>query len=330
VGSLYVDTTNYNLYLNTSGSSWSQIYGAISTSFSAPGSIAYTTAFYDTVNNAVTAAGTNQGTATALTAAYNTVTTATANQGVILPAVTTPGQTVYIDNSTAVSIIVYPPTGGSIDGAGTNVGITFPPGAEVAYKAMTTTAWNSPANYYVGTANQINTSGDGIITLSLAQPQVAITAATAAIGTTETVIAKLLIGNGVVAGDTYSIEGFGTCTSSASRTSTFNVRCGTAGTTADGSINTITATSTGSGTGVGFFFRILVTFRTTGTSGTALANGHILGVGTTGITAAPVVSTNATAGTVNTTSNNYLDITYVASGTNTTCTFQNVTISKVR
>src|SRR5579859_168140 len=298
----------------------------------APGSLTYTTAFYDTTNNAVTAAGTTQGTATALTSSYNNVTTGTANQVVILPTVTSAGQTVYVNNNTGNNITVYPQTGASINGAGANVGMTIIPGNINAFIAASTSAWTTTINYYQGTVNQINISGFGVATVSLAQPSVAITTASGIISTVETVLKTLSIGSNIAVGDQYVIEGFGTFsqTNTTSANTTFTVRCGTAGTTADTSIGTVSPATLGVvSTNVPFHFRILVTFRTIGSTGSALSNGFIASQGS-GITSSGFVSGNTSPPTVNTTTNNILSVTYFTTNAQQSATFNTLTISKIR
>lgn len=76
------------------------------------------------VNVGVTAAGTTTADATALTGIYNTVTTVAASTGVRLPDVAV-GSTVYVQNLGANNLEVYPFTGGAINGAATNAGITL-------------------------------------------------------------------------------------------------------------------------------------------------------------------------------------------------------------
>ena len=92
------------------------------------------------INSAVTAAGTTQGTATAITADTNVVTTATSGQGVILyNGIITDSQDIF--NNTAVSIYVYPPTGGKVNQVATNGGFVLPAYTYVLVKKLTATQW---------------------------------------------------------------------------------------------------------------------------------------------------------------------------------------------
>lgn len=66
----------------------------------------------------IAAAGNDQATATGLTAGVNVVTSATGTSadGVRLPADRTAGDMLYIVNTTAVALDVFPSTGGKING----------------------------------------------------------------------------------------------------------------------------------------------------------------------------------------------------------------------
>lgn len=161
-----------------------------------------------------------------------------------------------------------------------------------------------------------------------------ITAAINNISTTETVLENIFIGSTVESSDTYVMEGFGSCISSMGNLSTFAVRVGTTGTLADAVVGTTTCvagTTTGT-TSIGFYFRIMVTFRTVGLSGTVMVNGKIDTTTTSGIVSTNVVavSANSTPTTIATNLANYLSLSYKSAGTTTTCTFQNVSISKVK
>lgn len=72
----------------------------------------------------VTAAGTNSATATVLDSIYNAVGTVAAGTGVRLPPVGI-GSEVYVQNNGANDLEVYPPTGGAINAAATDAGITL-------------------------------------------------------------------------------------------------------------------------------------------------------------------------------------------------------------
>lgn len=82
------------------------------------------TSVADTVATGVSAAGTNSATATLLTALYSEVNTVGAGQGVRM--FTSTGQKATIVNSTTTDLKLYPPTGSSIDGLGTNNAYIIP------------------------------------------------------------------------------------------------------------------------------------------------------------------------------------------------------------
>jgi len=240
--------------------------------------------------------------------------------------VDTTNANLYVNTTGSTWVSINPTSYVSSAVAGTGITVSSGTGAVTITNAGVTSLTSSTTN--------ITLSGStGAVTISQSQIQASITAA-ASITSTETLITRLLIGTTVAAGDTYLIQGFGTYTntSGTARTGTFNVRCGTAGTTADTSLGTIgPMTGTGTATNIPFAFEFLVTFWTVGTTGTAMVNGSVNTNGTSGIIAvATFISGNITAGTINTTTNNYLDITYVTSNASATATFRNVSISKVR
>ena len=78
--------------------------------------------FIGGTNAAVAAAGDSQATGTALTAGFNIVTsvTATTADGVVLPSDRAASEVLYIINTTATALDVFPPTGGAINGGSAN------------------------------------------------------------------------------------------------------------------------------------------------------------------------------------------------------------------
>jgi hypothetical protein len=160
--------------------------------------------------------------------------------------------------------------------------------------------------------------------------RVASAAASSAINTTETVLVKsplilpvapafgeLNIGTRVRA------TLYGTCTASAANASTFTIRAGILGTTADASVATAAVTSASSGTGVAFQVVIDFTVQTLGAAGTAFGSMTVTNTGITGIAAVTNTVVPFTSSTLATTTATWLDITYVSAATTTTCTFQN-------
>lgn len=162
----------------------------------------------------------------------------------------------------------------------------------------------------------------------------ATTANSGAINTTETIVAGGLAINGDTAvipantlqiGTTFRVTMFGTCTSTAANVSTFTLRMGTAGTTADASVATAaTSVAATSGTTIGFCATMVFTVRTIGATGTI---DGFMTLGNTGITG---ISANnhqtillTTSATLNTTTANYIEVTYKSAATTTTSTFHN-------
>lgn len=93
----------------------------------------------------LSAAGTSQGTATLLKATVNvftTVTTASA-EGVKLPTKTNiPRDDITVVNQGAGIMQVYPPTGGAINNAGTNIPIAVAPGYSAVFRRISSTGWS--------------------------------------------------------------------------------------------------------------------------------------------------------------------------------------------
>ena len=97
-------------------------------------------------------------------------------------------------------------------------------------------------------------------------PGSALLAATSGLNTSETVLATDPLGPvPLAAGTTLDFKAFGTCTASAANNSTFTVRYGTTGTTADTAIATFVVASASSGTTIPFAVDIPFTVRTVGT-----------------------------------------------------------------
>lgn len=171
-----------------------------------------------------------------------------------------------------------------------------------------------------------------ISSLYLNAENVSITANSAAINTTETVILKTaaLPANRLVAGTTIRITLMGTCTSSAANVSTFAIRIGTLGTTADGLIASA-ATPIAAVTGTTIPFKVVweIVVRTTGASATSHSYCTLLNTGITGITTSStgniiILPTFTNFNT--TTANNIISATYKSAAATTTCIFQNAII----
>lgn len=159
------------------------------------------------------------------------------------------------------------------------------------------------------------------------------TAATGAINTAETVVAGgkavngatcVIPANSLQIGNVIRVTMHGTCTSTAANVSTFTLRMGTAGTTGDASVATAaTSVAATSGTTVGFTAVLEFVVLTIGGTGTIAGHALVLNTGITGISANNTQSINLTStATLNTTTANYLEVTYKSAATTTTSTFQ--------
>ena len=162
------------------------------------------------------------------------------------------------------------------------------------------------------------------------------TAASSAINTTETIIVgglsnSKIPANTLQAGTTVRIVLNGTCTSTAANASTFRVRFGGAGTTADTAIGSATtAAAATSGTAIPFTAVIVFTVRTVGASGTIAGTLTLTNQGTTGIatTASQVIALTVAA--PDTSVDRWLSVSYQSAATTTTSTFQNGVIEFVK
>jgi hypothetical protein len=95
-------------------------------------------------NLAVTAAGSSsQADSTVLTAAVNLVTTGGANTGV-KPADTIPvDSSIQIYNAVGNTILVYPPSGGEINGLGANAAASLAQDKGMTLTRLSATAWGA-------------------------------------------------------------------------------------------------------------------------------------------------------------------------------------------
>jgi hypothetical protein len=93
------------------------------------------------VNQTATAAGTTQATATAITTVTTHCTTATEGQGFVLPPSMTANDQATVCNATSVTIYVYPPTGGKLNGATANIPISLPANSARDFICANGTDW---------------------------------------------------------------------------------------------------------------------------------------------------------------------------------------------
>lgn len=195
------------------------------------------------------------------------------------------------------------------------------------------TTWLSSPPHTITLTGAVLGSGTTTIATTMALPEAATVANSAAINTTETYItsAYQIPANNLAAGDVFKITIQGTCTSTVANLSTFNVRFGTAGTTADTIILATTCTSAVSGTNTPFMFEAWVTVRTIGAPGTAIASSRISNTGVLGISDTPnVIAGNGTTANITTTGALFLGVSYVTAAVTTTSTFYTAVVEKVR
>jgi hypothetical protein len=200
---------------------------------------------------------------------------------------------------------------------------------------------NLTFNPSTNTLSALNLSVTGTTTLSLKGKVASLVGPTGGINNSETIVvggstSTQIPANFLAVGTAIRIQLGGTCTASAANISTFRVRFGTAGTTGDGTIlSAATAVSATTGTSIPFFVTILivVTAIGSGSSATVLGNfslanqsGAAVGTACTGIVVVPSQQVLMTATGFNSTVANYIECTYVAALTTTTCTFQTAVI----
>ena len=139
-GIVSITTTGITLSANsniTLSGAVSQITGA---NLISGGNVVATGFHIRSVATGISAAGTVQGDATAITKEMNVINTVAAGAGVILP-VAVAGMAITIINTSANALLVYPNTGGDINGAATNAAYSHSAGATLQYMAPTTTDW---------------------------------------------------------------------------------------------------------------------------------------------------------------------------------------------
>lgn len=163
----------------------------------------------------------------------------------------------------------------------------------------------------------------------------ALTAPSAALNTTETIVVGgatyPIPANSLRVGTTIRVILLGTCTSTVANTSTFRIRFGTAGTTADTAILTSPAiTAAASGSTIAFRVILEFTILTLGASATFSGSITVINNGSTGILATSTFVGTFTAAAGNTTVASFLEASYVSSATTTTCTFNNAWFETVQ
>lgn len=203
----------------------------------------------------------------------------------------------------------------------------------LAESATPSTPASGKASVFFGTDNRpkiIDENGTAIV--FGANALASIVATSGGINSAETIVVSATIPQNLMqAGTTFRIRASGTCTSSAANASNFRMRLGTAGSSSDALIVTVTPTAAASGTNIPFWVELLGVIRTAGSGGTGLGSGCLNNNGTTGVSAAAVVAAQTTATvSVNTTVSNIIQLSYQAAASTTTCTFYNATIEIVK
>ena len=122
--------------------------GAMSATGNVTANNVITTKFLiNSVNPSVLAAGSTQGTGTVLGNTINVITTVASGAGVVLPTAVA-GMTIYITNTSANSLLVYPASGAAINELSTNVALTHATKATIHYVAASSTQWYSVGATY--------------------------------------------------------------------------------------------------------------------------------------------------------------------------------------
>lgn len=274
-----------------------------------------------TVSNSLTLAGTDATTMTFPT----TSKTIAANDGSNL---TISGQAIgdipVASSTTAYGKLAAVATGSVLASAGTGTAPTWSASPALTSPTVTTQAIGD---------NSTKVASTGFVALADKVGSAAMTAATAGLNTTETILVKTaaLAASRLAAGTTLRFTMTGTCTASVANTSTFTIRIGTNGTTADTSILALTtAASATSGTTIPFKATIDFTMRTSGASATSYGALELINNGTTGIatTATQIVVGSGTTFSTST-SNLIVSCSYKSAATTTTSTFQLATLEMV-
>ena len=108
------------------------------------------------VNTAVVAAGSTASDAGVLPVnGFANVTGATGTTGAVLPSGTDPGVLIIIQNDSASDLIVYPPTGGTINGAATDASVAVPAHTQATFVNVDGTAWSAAVH---DTATDVHTN----------------------------------------------------------------------------------------------------------------------------------------------------------------------------
>ena len=153
------------------------------------------------------------------------------------------------------------------------------------------------------------------------------------ISTSETILTQTssaMLANSMQAGDSFRITLQGICTSSATNASTFRVRMGTAGTTADTAIGSASITAASTGSGIAYSVLIVFTVRSIGASSAIGGFMNLINTaGVTGISATTPLVIALSVATFDSTAANFISVTYQSAASTTTSNFVIAIIEKI-
>jgi hypothetical protein len=222
-----------------------------------------------------------------------------------------------------------------VNSGANNVTTTAAAAPTTAGQILATTAAGTAAFMTAPTAGLQGLVATAANTLAWVIQEAGTTGASSGINTVDTIItpAFQVPAGAMVAGCAYRIKIVGTCTPTVANLSTFTIRIGTANSTSDTTLMTLTATSATSGSSVPFYAEIIVIVRTLNSStGNVIASGWLTNTGITGIntTATPVFVLGSVVTSINTTTAaNYISCSYKSAASTTTSTFQMVTVEQL-
>lgn len=288
--------------------------------------------------------GTSDTIASADCSPLRVVYTGSSAVAVALPTPTTlgvPNCTVKLANNTTNTVTITPTTFTISAGSGGTAGATLAlqAGQEAVLFVDPKTASNWAADVIeqglsAGPNATITRSATGP-TINASSGQSSITAISSSINVTETVVgvtSQSYPANSIVSGTVFRVTAWGICTTTVANASTFKLRIGTAGTTADAAVATLTTGVAGTtGTNVPFRLVIDITVRATGsgTSATATANSLLFSSanGIQGATSIQVGSPSLSG--FDTTLADFISLTYQSAASTTSSSFNQVTIERI-
>lgn len=177
-----------------------------------------------------------------------------------------------------------------------------------------------------GLSPTYSTSGE--VTIGIRDPQKSLTS-TQAVSNTEVYLPVTGFACSLPAGSTYRVKINGTCTSTASGSTTWRMKIGTANNATDSTYLTFTTTVPASGSSIPFTLEMELSVRAEGSSGQVVTSGFLVNNGTTGISSSAVVVNAGSISTVDTTAGNYLGVSAQTSSANISLSVRQMTIERV-